>query len=104
MADTAVERLTGQARAGDVPIEINLLMTDAALLGGDLAGSARTNEPAHVEGYGPIPAPMARHLVFGPGADTPMWLRRLFTRPGDGQLAAMDSRRRTFTPNQRHFI
>jgi hypothetical protein len=33
-----------------------------------------------------------------------MWLRRLFTRPADGQLAAMESRRRLFTADQRHFV
>ena len=33
-----------------------------------------------------------------------MWLRRLFIRPADGQLAAMESRRRLFTANQRHFL
>jgi hypothetical protein len=33
-----------------------------------------------------------------------MWLRRLYRRPGTGQLAAMDSRRRLFSADQRHFI
>jgi hypothetical protein len=104
MADTAVERLTGQATASDVPLEINVVMTDGTLFGTNADQSEAANEPAHVDGYGPIPAPMARNLVFGAGDETPMWLRRLFTRPGDGELAAMDSRRRTFTPSQRHFL
>jgi hypothetical protein len=34
----------------------------------------------------------------------PVWLRRLYTAPGTGELIAMDSRRRCFTPAQRHFI
>jgi hypothetical protein len=32
MADTLVERVTGQAHADDVPVEINLVMTDQTLL------------------------------------------------------------------------
>ena len=55
-------------------------------------------------GYGPIPAATARDLITQPGADTPMWLRRLYTTPATGQLAAMDSRRRLFTGTQRHFL
>ena len=65
---------------------------------------AGSDEPAQLVGYGPIPAATARRLVFGPSAATPMWLRRLFTRPADGQLAAMDSRRRYFTAGQRLFL
>ena len=97
MADTLVERLTGQAAATDVPVEINLIMTDRALLAGG-------DEPAQVVGHGPIPAQTARRLVFGPSDRTPRWLRRLYTRPDTGELAATDSRRRAFTANQRRFI
>ncbi len=97
MADTLVERLTGQTTAAEVPVEINLVMTDQTLLdGGD--------EPAHLDRYGPIPAVTARELAHAPGGATPMWLRRLFTRPGSGELVAMETRRRAFTAGQRRFL
>nr|WP_226921461.1 HNH endonuclease signature motif containing protein [Georgenia subflava] len=56
MADTLVERVTGQARAEDVPIEVHLVMTERTLLGGD-------DEPAQIPGYGTIPAELARQLI-----------------------------------------
>jgi hypothetical protein len=57
MADTLVERLTGQAHAGDVPIEIALVMTDDALLGSATRRRAVVNpdEPAHLVGMGRSP-------------------------------------------------
>ncbi|WP_226920613.1 HNH endonuclease [Georgenia subflava] len=56
MADTLVERVTGQAHAEDVPIEVHLVMTERTLLGGD-------DEPAQIPGYGTIPAELARQLI-----------------------------------------
>jgi hypothetical protein len=97
MADTLVERLTGQTTASGVPLEIQLVMTDASLLDGGC-------EPAHLDGHGPLPAGHARRLVFDADPATPMWLRRLFIRPEAGQLAAQDSRRRRFTAAQRRFV
>jgi hypothetical protein len=94
MADTLVARITGQARADAVPVEVNLVMTDQALLG-------HGHSPAHLHGFGPIPASLARRLVRK--ADR-AWLRRLYTRPGDGSLVAMDSRRRTFDGELRKFL
>lgn len=115
MADTAIERLTGQTAANAVPVEINLIMTDQALLGGRAgnpdarlsAGSLASpgvDEPAHLIGYGPIPAPMARDLVLGADPTVPMWLRRLYRRPGTGELMTIDSRRRQFTAAMRRFL
>jgi hypothetical protein len=97
MADTLVERLTGQTAAPDVPISINLIITDQALLDGG-------NEPAIIDGHGPIPAQLARELVTTPSDDTAIWLRRLYTNPESGQLIAMESKQRYFPPGQRHFI
>jgi hypothetical protein len=94
MADTLVARITGQATATGIPVEINLVMTDKTLLGGD-------HEPADLHGYGPIPATHARDLVRD--ADK-AWIRRLFTRPDTGALVAMDSRRRTFNGELRRFL
>ena len=96
MADTLVERLTGQATASDVPVEVQLVMTDRALL----AGAAT---PAHVPGYGPVPAGWARDLL---AHTTPagVWIRRLFTHPGTGTLVAMDSARRLFPAALRRYV
>jgi 5-methylcytosine-specific restriction endonuclease McrA len=100
MADTLVQRLTGQAHADDVPVEIGLVMTDETLLG----VKGESDEPAHLVGYGPIPAPVARRLVYGAPDRVPIWLRRLYRHPEAGELISMDSRRRLFSANQRHFV
>lgn len=94
MADTLVERLTGRQRAQGVPVEVNVVMTDSALLGGDQG-------PAHLQGYGDIPAALARQLVRE--ADR-AWVRRLYTSPTTGSLVAMDARRRLFDGELRRFI
>lgn len=87
MADTLVERLTGQSSAARVPVGVHLVMTDGALLGGGA-------EPAHLQGLGPIPAALARRIVAQSGKGS--WLRRLYTKPGRHQLVAVDSRARCF--------
>lgn len=101
MADTLVERLTGQATAAAVPVEVSLVMTDTALLDGG-------NEPGELEGVGPLPAPLARNWLRDattqPGTEAAAWLRRLFTSPSAGQLIAMDSRRRCFDGLLRRFV
>lgn len=97
MADTLVERVTGQAAARDVPVGVNLIVTEHTLLEGG-------NEPADVDGYGPIPADTARELVTGPSDSTQMWLRRLWADPERGQLIAMESSQRYFPAGQRMFI
>jgi len=97
MADTLVERVTGQERADAVPVEIQLVMTDSTLLGGD-------QEPATVIGYGPVPAALGRSLVAVDATDmtkddadeAEVWLRRLYTSPTTGDLVAIDSKRRCF--------
>lgn len=95
MADTLVERVTGQATASAVPIEVHLVMSDGALLGDD-------DTPARVDGFGPVPAPYARQWLSDP--DSAAWVRRLFTSPVDHTLVAMDSTRRTFAGGLRRFI
>jgi hypothetical protein len=97
MADTLVERVTGQRNARDVAVQVNLVMTDRALLEG-------SHEPAQLQGYGPIPADTARDLLGGRAGEAPTWLRRLFTHPGTGQLVAMDSRARRFPDRLRDLI
>ena len=62
MADTLVERVTGRPADTPEPVAVNLVMSDQTLLGGD-------NTPALVDGYGPIPAEVARQLVHGAATD-----------------------------------
>jgi hypothetical protein len=97
MADLLVQRLTGQATASGVPVEVELVMSaDTLLAGGD--------EPAHLDRYGPLPAGLARQLVLYTDDATPGWIRRLFTAPVTGELTGVESRRRCFTPAQRRFL
>lgn len=102
MADTLVERVTGQTSADAVPVNLNVVMTDETLFN----SGERPDEPAHVVAAGApamtIPAELARRAAGNP--DAQVFLRRLFTRPTCGQLAAMDSRSRLFPANLRHFL
>lgn len=117
MADDLVERITGTP-GGITGIEIQLVMTDRTLLQGD-------SEPARLPGYGIVPAAWARGAVqdaaardgAAAGAEAAhlagaatgnaavdVWLRRLYTAPGTGELTAMDSRARLFPAGLRRFI
>ncbi|WP_423463428.1 HNH endonuclease [Promicromonospora sp. MS192] len=94
MADTLIERVTGRERADDVPVTVNLLVSDEALLAGGedpavlLEGSAA--------GVGVVPAPVARELVAaGVDADA-AWLRAIYVNPA-GRLLATTSTSRFFT-------
>lgn len=57
MADTLVERVTGLETVDNIPVEINLLMTDATLLGTD-------DGSGWLEGF-PIPGRTARDIALG---------------------------------------
>ncbi|MCI0141363.1 HNH endonuclease [Arthrobacter bambusae] len=116
MADTLVERTTGTP-AGISGVEIQLVMTDRTLFQSDA-------EPARLPGYGIVPARWARSLLSGssghgtsaPGQtedgqagpghnhDLKVWLRRLYTAPGTGELVGVDSRARLYPPGLRRFI
>ncbi|MGW6173247.1 DUF222 domain-containing protein [Arthrobacter sp. NPDC055138] len=167
MADTVFERVTGRTTADPATLEVQLVMTDRALLQGE-------NEPARLTGYGIVPAQYARDLIrlpqdpppgsqpgtgdsppdsgppdtsppgkSAPGTDPPrsgfrlkappagtepgwktareqakqvrlrnlkvggvedVWIRRLYTAPGDGQLLGMDSRARKFPDGIRRMV
>ncbi|MCW2134052.1 HNH endonuclease [Arthrobacter sp. VKM Ac-2550] len=56
MADIFVERVTGQPAENPAKIEVQLVMTDRTLFQGD-------SEPAHLTGYGIVPAQWARDLI-----------------------------------------
>lgn len=121
MADTLVERVTGQQVAGRVRLEVQVVMTDRTLFQGDA-------EPAVLPGYGVVPGQVGRDLVrracgldvpaTGAGADHAggsdpadvssgeglAWMRRLYTAPGTGELVGMDSRARFFPTGLARFI
>ncbi|WP_082046330.1 HNH endonuclease [Arthrobacter sp. L77] len=59
----------------------------------------QTNEPLTGEISAQKPGPSADNEQ-----DFQVWLRRLYTAPGSGELIAADSRARLFTPGQRRFI
>ncbi|WP_129786425.1 HNH endonuclease [Promicromonospora panici] len=90
MADTLIERITGRepGHADDVPVTINLLVSDQTLLAGG-------DEPAMVvegtaAGVGTVPAPVARNLV-AQGIDAEAaWLRAVYVDP-HGRLLATTS-------------
>jgi hypothetical protein len=80
------------------PVSLDLVMTDSALLGG-------ADDTAHLDGFGPIPAELARELVCGAlTAAERVDVRRLYTRPDTGELVAMDSRSRLFRGSLARFI
>uniref|UniRef100_A0A5Q5CAG2 DUF222 domain-containing protein n=1 Tax=Mycobacterium sp. (strain JLS) TaxID=164757 RepID=A0A5Q5CAG2_MYCSJ len=99
MADTLVERVTGCPAEVAVPVAVNLVITDEALLGGD-------PEPAVISGYGPVPAAVGRRLVDAAVTDkrSKATLRRLYRRPRSGALVAMESRARCFPKGLAAFI
>jgi hypothetical protein len=92
MADTLVERLTGQATAEQINTEINLIMPLDTLV----APGAET--PAEIPGFGPIPGWLARQLAVSNGSAR-RWWRRLFTTPthdGGVMIVGGDPTRRRF--------
>ncbi|EGD43851.1 putative HNH endonuclease domain protein [Nocardioidaceae bacterium Broad-1] len=93
MADTLVDRVTGRSTAEAKPrIEVKIVMTADSL--------ANTgDQPAMVEGYGPVPATWARDAL----SDAEVFVRRLFTDPA-GQLVAMESRSRKAPDRLAEFI
>ena len=85
MADTLVERVTGRASAHDVDVEVHVVITDRALFAGD-------DTPAHVPGYGPVPAGWVRDLLT---RDLVSAGTAPFGRDGSGpDVAGPDARRR----------
>jgi hypothetical protein len=89
MADTLVERVTGQAVASEVNIEIQVQIPIEALIDPD------SPLPAEIPGYGPIPLDMLTR------AHCTAW-RRLLTR--DSIIIGGDSRQRTYTGTLATFI
>ncbi|MFT3833419.1 MAG: DUF222 domain-containing protein [Micropruina sp.] len=97
MADTLVARVTGEEEAGEVEVEVQLVITDEALFGA-------SDTPARMSDYGPIPASVARRLAADAIGNDRAWIRRLYVRPGAGGLAGMESARRHFPKAMQTFI
>ena len=85
MADTLVERVTGQATATDVQAEVAIVMPVGALTDPDCG------QAAEVAGHGPIPAALAKDVLAGSAGKR--WWRRLFTAPHGGIVGGDPSRR-----------
>ncbi|WP_193047983.1 13E12 repeat family protein [Mycolicibacterium baixiangningiae] len=99
MADTLVERVTGQPAEQPVSVSLNLVLADTTLVGDDEA-------PGWCEGYGPVPAAVVRALVSDAVTDeqAKATLRRLYRHPHSGQLVAMESKARIFPKGLAAFI
>jgi Domain of unknown function (DUF222)/HNH endonuclease len=93
MADTLVERLTGQVTATDVDVEVQIMMPLDSLLDPD------SNKPATIPGYGPLPVDIVWDILIN--SKGRKWWRRLFTAPSgstghSGPIVGGDARRRCF--------
>lgn len=98
MADTLVERVTGQTGAAAVPVEVVVVMSGDTLAGVD-------DSPAEVPGYGPVPCETARAiLATSSEAEATLWFRRALTGSDGARLAGLDSRRRLFPEALKRFL
>ena len=99
MADTLVERVTGRPAEQPVPVAVNVVISDQALVG---VG----NPAAVIAGYGPVPSALARKLIAEAVADqrSQATLRRLYATPATGALVALESRARVFPKGLAEFV
>jgi uncharacterized protein DUF222 len=98
-ADTLVDSvLAGPAHREPGALDLGLVMTDSALFG-------TSDEPAHLDDYGPVPAELAREIVAGAcSRGERVWVRRLYADPTSGHLVAMDSQSRVFRNSLGRFV
>lgn len=89
MADTLVARLLGTEQPAALPVLTHVVVADDVLFG-------TNEEAAHLHGYGPIPAELARELVKTASELGMAQLRRLYAKPETGELLAADSTSRFF--------
>ena len=99
MADALVERITGRPADQPVPVAVNLIISDQALLGAEHAAAA-------IVGYGSVPSAVAQAMVLDAVGDqrSRATLRRLYATPASGALVAMESRSRIFPKGLAQFI
>jgi hypothetical protein len=91
MADTLVVRLLGVEQPTALPVTTHVVVADDVLFGHEEDG-------AQLDGFGPIPAELARELAKTGAQQGLADLRRLYVRPESGALVAADTRSRSFTP------
>ena len=73
-------------------------MSDSTLFGD-------SEDPGWVDGYGPVPADLAREIITDAcSGDEQVWIRRLYTSPVTGELVTMDTRARRFRNSLARFI
>jgi hypothetical protein len=99
MADTLIERVTGRSATQAVPVAVNLVISDQALIGVDSSGAV-------IAGYGTVPAAVAQRLIREAVSDdkSRATLRRLYANPASGALVALESRSRLFPAGLADFI
>lgn len=99
MADTLVERVTGRPAAQPVPVAVNVVISDQALLGVEPAAAV-------IAGYGSVPSAVAQNLISAAvqNSDSLATLRRLYATPATGTLVSIDSRSRVFPKGLAEFI
>jgi hypothetical protein len=85
MADTLVERITGQTAAADIQAEVAIVIPADGLL------NPVTSRTAEVVGHGPIPAALAKDILAGSRGRR--WWRRLFTAAHGGVVGGDPTRR-----------
>jgi hypothetical protein len=90
MADTLVTRLLGIEQPEALPVTCHLVVADDVLFGHD-------DDAALLDGFGPVPAELARELATTAATRGLAELRRLYVAPETGDLVAADSRSRFFT-------
>lgn len=96
MADTLVERVTGNPASNPIGLDLTVVITDQALL-------SENDEPAHVDGYGPMPASWVRRIIRETTDPAQrIAIRRLFRGPG--RLVKLETASRLMTAALRHLI
>ena len=90
MADTLVMRVLGVEQPTALPVTAHVAVADDVLFGHD-------EHAAHLDGFGPIPAELARELIKTAGQKGLAEIRRLYVAPETGELVAADSRSRFFS-------
>jgi hypothetical protein len=96
MADTLVERITGQTKATDVNAELQIVMPLDTLL------DVHDHTPVELAGYGPLPADLARDITAS--SKGRLWWRRLYAAPVGGPVVGGDPHRRRFDGHLRKLI
>lgn len=90
MADTLVERVTGAKTVDEIPVEVNLLMTDTTLLNDD-------DRAAWMDGH-PIPGRLARDIALGVASE-PAGIRRS-PNPEETESSGADDDRAAAVPER----